>query len=80
MAWHAWSFEISVEGDRHAGETLLNVLKIVNYIFADCLAGEPLLPQLRCPPPFCFQFIIDPFFIQGYRLAGEPLLPRVLVP
>ena len=49
MTWHVWSFEEGVESDSLAGETLLNILQMVIYIFADFLAGEPLLPRLRCP-------------------------------
>ena len=53
-----------IQGFRLAGETLqfffengelyfcllsLNVLQMVNYIFADRLAGEPLLPWVLVP-------------------------------
>ena len=38
-----------IQGFRLAGETLQNVLQMVDYIFADRLAGEPLLPWVLVP-------------------------------
>ena len=45
MAWHVWSFEEGVESDSLAGAKYF----ANGDLYLCRLAGEPLLPRLRCP-------------------------------